>query len=104
MNEPGEDKPDELSEEGIVEQPINGVLDLHTFRPKDVRDLLPEYLAACRDKGIFEIRVIHGKGTGVLRKTVRAILEKEPGVESFRAAGEDAGGWGSTLVRLKRNR
>ena len=85
-----------------VELPIDGVLDLHTFSPADVRKLLPEYLSACREKGIFEIRVIHGKGTGALRKTVHSLLEKMPGVASFRTASEDAGGWGATLVRLNR--
>jgi DNA-nicking Smr family endonuclease len=77
------------------------VLDLHTFSPKDVKDLLPEYLSACRGKGIFEIRVIHGKGTGTMRNLVRSILQKMPGVSSFRTAGEDAGGWGATIVKLK---
>ena len=82
--------------------PIDGVLDLHTFSPKDVKDLLPEYFRACREKGIFEIRVVHGKGTGALRKTVHSLLEKMPDVASFRTASEDAGGWGATIVLLKR--
>ena len=85
-----------------VELPIDGVLDLHAFSPKDVKELLPEYFTACRGKGIFEIRVIHGKGTGTLKKTVHSLLEKMPGVASFRTAPEDAGGWGATLVQLNR--
>jgi DNA-nicking Smr family endonuclease len=84
-----------------VELPIDGVLDLHTFSPGDVKELLKDYLFACREKDIFEIRVIHGKGTGTLRKTVHSILEKIPEVASFRTAAEDAGGWGATLVQLK---
>jgi len=84
-----------------IELPIDGVLDLHTFSPKDVKGLLQDYLFVCREKGIIEIRVIHGKGTGVLRKTVHSILEKMPEVASFRTAAEDAGGWGATLVQLK---
>jgi DNA-nicking Smr family endonuclease len=88
--------------EDAVALPIDGVLDLHTFSPGDVKDLLPEYLSACREKGIFEIRVIHGKGTGTMRKTVHSILEKLPGVASFRTAGEDTGGWGATMVVLNR--
>ena len=84
-----------------VELPIDGVLDLHTFNPGDVKELLHDYLFACSEKGIFEIRVIHGKGTGTLRKTVHSILEKIPEVASFRTAAEDAGGWGATLVQLK---
>ena len=87
-----------------VELPIDGALDLHTFSPRDVKELLPEYLSACREKGIFEIRVIHGKGTGALRKTVHSLLEKMPGVASFRTASEDAGGWGATLVQLNQER
>ena len=83
-----------------IEFPINGVLDLHTFRPKDVKDLVPEYIAACLRRGIFQIRIIHGKGTGVLRKTVHLILEKHPDVRSF-GTPSDAGSWGATVVQLK---
>lgn len=86
-----------------VELPIDGVLDLHTFNPRDVRELLPEYIVACRGKGIFEIRIIHGKGTGTLRDTVHAILGTLPGIASFTLAGEDGGGWGATLVVLERD-
>lgn len=85
-----------------VEQPIDGVLDLHTFRPADVKDLVPEYLAACRKRGILHIRIIHGKGTGTLRKLVESVLEKLPYVKSFRTAEEGGGGWGATLVELKK--
>ncbi len=94
---------EEDSEEDFepVEIPIDGVLDLHTFRPGDVKELLPEYLAACREKGILRVRVIHGKGSGTLRKTVHSILGRLPLVASFRTAGEDAGGWGATIVILK---
>jgi DNA-nicking Smr family endonuclease len=90
--------------EDAIELPIDGVLDLHTFSPKDVKELLYDYLFACREKGIFEIRVIHGKGTGALRKTVHSLLEKMPEVASFQTAAEDAGGWGATLVQLKHKR
>ena len=83
-----------------VELPIDGVLDLHTFHPREVRDLLPEYLIACREKGILDVRIIHGKGTGMLRETVHALLKRMPGVDSFRLAGQDAGSWGATIVRL----
>ncbi|HSB30886.1 MAG TPA: Smr/MutS family protein [Candidatus Sulfobium mesophilum] len=86
-----------------VELPMDGVLDLHTFNPREIRDLLPDYIAACRQKGIFEIRIIHGKGTGTLRKTVHSILGKLPGISSFRLAGEDGGGWGATIVVLERS-
>jgi len=85
-----------------IEQPIDGVLDLHAFQPRDVKDLVPEYLAECRKRGIVEVRIIHGKGIGTLKRTVQAILEKLPYVESFRTAGEDAGGWGAMIVVLKK--
>ena len=96
MNDPDEDR--------AVEFPIDGILDLHTFHPREVKDLLPDYLELCREKGIGEIRIIHGKGTGALRETVHSILRKLPGVLSFRLAGEDEGGWGATLVFLKREK
>lgn len=91
------------SEEGPepVELPVDGTLDLHAFSPRDVKDLLPEYLRACREKGILEVRVIHGKGSGALRETMHSLLRRLPEVASFKLAGGDAGGWGATLVTLK---
>ena len=90
---------DEDTGEGrIVEFPIDGIIDLHTFNPRDVKELLPDYLAACREKGITEVRVIHGKGKGFLRNTIQSILRRSPGVAAFRTAGEDEGGWGATIV------
>jgi len=84
-----------------LKQPIDGVLDLHTFRPEEVKDLVPEYLSACRERGILDVRIIHGKGTGTLRRVVQTILEKLPYVESFQTAEETGGGWGATIVKLK---
>lgn len=84
-----------------VEIPIEGVLDLHTFNPRDVKSLVPEYLAACRSRGLLTVRIIHGKGTGALRATVHVLLARLPEVESFTLAGEPFGGWGATMVRLK---
>ena len=81
--------------------PIDGVLDLHTFRPQDVKEVVVEYLAACREKGILEVRVVHGKGIGQLRQTVHALLQKHPDVISFALASEAYGGAGATFVRLR---
>ncbi len=92
---------DGLDPEEPVEVPLDGVLDLHTFRPQDVKDLVTEYLRACRERGLLEVRIIHGKGTGALRETVHATLARLPEVASFRLAGEDRGSWGATLVLLK---
>lgn len=81
--------------------PIDGTLDLHCFRPAEVKDLVPDYLDECRNTGIFQVRIVHGKGTGTLRRTVHAILERLDYVQSFRIAGEDGGSWGATLVHLR---
>lgn len=80
--------------------PIDGVLDLHTFRPREVKDLVSNYLAECRKRGILEVRIIHGKGSGALMRTVHALLERNPNVRGFCPAPPQAGGWGATLVRL----
>ncbi|MEE8400511.1 MAG: Smr/MutS family protein [Desulfobacterales bacterium] len=85
-----------------VRVPIEDVIDLHTFNPKEIPDLLEQYFIACIDADILALRVIHGKGTGALKKRVRAVLEKSPLVSSYRDAPIDAGGWGATLVELKR--
>lgn len=88
--------------EAPLELPIDGVLDLHTFKASEVRTLVCEYLEACRERGILQVRIIHGKGTGALRETVHAQLRRIPFVVSFRLAGEGGGGWGATLVDLRR--
>jgi DNA-nicking Smr family endonuclease len=85
-----------------AEQPINGILDLHTFDPADVKDLVPEYLTACRERGILQVRIIHGKGIGTIRTMVKSVLERLPYVESFITADETAGGWGATIVTLRK--
>ena len=85
---------------GHLELPIDGTLDLHTFLPGEVTDLIRDYVAECSHRGISEVRVIHGKGTGALRETVHAVLRRLPEVVSFRLAPGGAGGWGATLVTL----
>ena len=93
---------DDVNQDGIgpVELPINGVLDLHTFRPSDVKGVVTDYLAECRVRGILEVRIVHGKGVGQLRQTVHSILAKHPQVTSFALAGEAYGGSGATIVHL----
>lgn len=83
-----------------VPLPIDGTLDLHAFRPAEIKFLVPDYLEECRKAGILQVRVIHGKGTGTLRRTVHAILDRLDYVAAYRLAGEDGGSWGATLVTL----
>ena len=85
-----------------IEYPVDGVLDLHMFAPGDAASVVDEYLKACREKGIDEVRIIHGKGKGILRETVHALLEKHPLVLDFRL---DSGpsSWGATIARLKKD-
>jgi len=92
---------DDVDDDIPIELPIDGTLDLHTFHPRDVKALVPDYLAECRERGILAVRIIHGKGTGSLRRSVHAILSWLPEVASFGLAMEDAGGWGATLVTLR---
>lgn len=84
-----------------VPLPINGTLDLHTFSPKDVKTLVPEYLEECRKIGILQVRIVHGKGTGTLRRSVHAILDRLQVVQGYRLGDETSGGWGATLVTLR---
>ncbi|MDP3283484.1 MAG: Smr/MutS family protein [Desulfobacterales bacterium] len=85
-----------------IKIPIEDFIDLHTFRPEDVSDLLSEYFSECRNNKIFTVRVIHGKGRGFLKKGVMEILKKSPLVESFKDAPMEAGSWGATIVELKK--
>lgn len=93
---------EEYFEPEAVEMPIDGTLDLHTFRPRDVKTLLPDYFQACRERGIYQVRVVHGKGTGALRRSVHALLDRLEDVETYRLGGMGEGSWGATLVVLRR--
>jgi len=88
-------------DEEPIQLPIDGALDLHTFKPAEVKDLVLDYLAECRTRGILRVRIIHGKGIGNLRRTVHSILAKHADVESFALASEPLGGWGATIVHLR---
>jgi DNA-nicking Smr family endonuclease len=82
--------------------PIDGVLDLHTFAPGELKALLPDYIEACLEARIYDLRIIHGKGSGVMRARVRSLLKSDMRVQTVEDAPADAGGWGASLVKLKR--
>lgn len=86
---------------GPVVLPIEDYLDLHPFQPKDIPSVVEEYLEQCKQAGFSEVRLIHGKGKGVQRNIVRAILSRHPAVSSFYDGPPEAGGWGATIVVLK---
>jgi DNA-nicking Smr family endonuclease len=83
-----------------VKIPIEDSLDLHTFQPRDIPDLLEDYLAECLQAGLYSVRIIHGKGKGVQKRRVQGLLQKNPLVSSYKDAPPEAGGWGATLVEL----
>lgn len=88
----------EENEEVVL--PIDGVLDLHTFRPDEAASAVDEYLRACHEEGIMEVKIIHGKGKGMLRRTVHSLLENHPLVQNF-TLDQGPSGWGATIVYLK---
>jgi len=83
-----------------IDLPIDGVLDLHTFLPREIGQLLPAYLEECRRRKILQVRIIHGKGTGTLRRTVATQLDRLPFVRGHRLGDETSGSWGATIVDL----
>jgi len=85
-----------------IKIPIEDTLDLHTFKPKEMPELLIDYFSACIDADIYSVRIVHGKGRGILKRRVQGLLKKNPMVKSFSNATQEAGGWGATLVELKR--
>jgi DNA-nicking Smr family endonuclease len=101
VRDPSDDPEDGAPFDGPVPLPLDGTLDLHAFPPSEVGALVPEWLDASHAAGLRSLRIVHGKGTGALRRSVEAILARHPLVASFRAAQEDGGGWGATLVELR---
>jgi len=93
---PGEPEP--------IVVPITDELDLHTFQPRDIPSLLDDYFEACLAAGIGSVRIIHGKGTGVLKRRVHRLLADHRRVCRFEDAPGEAGGWGATIVFLQSDR
>lgn len=86
-----------------IQLPITDVLDLHSFLPREIPMLVHDYLYECRKMGIYSLRIIHGKGKGVQKRRIQKLLQQHPMVLSYKDAPPEAGGWGATLVELKRN-
>jgi DNA-nicking Smr family endonuclease len=84
--------------------PIEDSIDLHAFSPKEIPSVVEEYIEQCVQAGMYEVRIIHGRGKGIQRRIVKLILEKHPRVSSFKDAPAEAGGWGATVVVLKNKR
>ena len=97
----GDDDEDAWDPEQIVEVEVGDVLDLHTFTPRDVASLVKDYLDACAERGLKQVRIIHGKGNGTLRRITHGVLDRHPAVVSHALAPPEAGGWGATLVELR---
>jgi DNA-nicking Smr family endonuclease len=91
---------DEPPADDPVVLPITGELDLHPFAPRDVPSVVEEYLQACRERGILEVRLVHGRGRGVQRAVVQRLLGRSAAVAAFADAPPQSGGWGATLVSL----
>ena len=92
---------EDLDNEPAVKIPINGILDLHTFSPREIKNLIDDYIEECLEAGLSDIRIIHGKGKGILRDRVHSILKRHSMVTSLVQAPSEAGGWGAVLVKLK---
>lgn len=93
------DPPEHLTDQP-VDVPITDVLDLHPFRPQEVASVVREYLEAAFESGLRSVRIIHGRGKGVQRNTVRTLLERDPRVTAFGDAPLEAGGWGATWAEM----
>ncbi|MDZ4724250.1 MAG: Smr/MutS family protein [candidate division Zixibacteria bacterium] len=84
------------------ELPIDGTLDLHQFSPKETKEVVLAYINVCLEKRIFALRIVHGKGIGVQREIVKSVLESHPAVIRFWHESGTGGGWGATVVDLRK--
>jgi dsDNA-specific endonuclease/ATPase MutS2 len=91
-----------VEDEEPVNIPVTDVFDLHSFSPRDVKAAVEAYLEEAHHLGMRALRIIHGRGIGVQRETVRSILSRTPYVIHFSDAPAEAGGWGATVVTLLR--
>ena len=96
-----DDDDDAFDPDAVVEVELTDELDLHAFAPRDVADVVAAYLDAAVERGFPLVRIIHGKGTGALRRTVHVVLDRHPAVAAHRPGGEREGGWGATVVTLR---
>jgi DNA-nicking Smr family endonuclease len=96
---PGDGSPDTGDEP--LRLPIEDAIDLHAFLPRDIDAVVTEYIGEAARAGMREVRIIHGKGVGVQRRRVAALLTRHPAVESFGPASAERGHWGATIVRLR---
>lgn len=88
-------------ENGPIDYPIDGTLDLHMFAPQETGEAVEEYIRVCLEKNILTVRIVHGKGIGVKRQIVHNLLRNHPNVIEFRHEGGSGGSWGATVVDLK---
>jgi dsDNA-specific endonuclease/ATPase MutS2 len=89
------------ADDDVVVMQIEDSIDLHTFQPREIPDIVESYLEAAVEEGFTEVRIIHGRGKGVQRARVRSVLERSPFVEDFRDSTAQRGGWGAQIVWLR---
>src|SRR5512140_3688413 len=99
--DPPDDDADAPDPDAAVVLPLTGELDLHPFAPRDIPSVVEEYVRACHEQGLSELRLIHGRGRGVQRAVVHRLLGAMPEVAAFSDAPPASGGWGATLVTLR---
>lgn len=89
-----------MDESDLHRLPIEDSLDLHTFHPRDLEQVVEAYLEEARKRGLREVRLIHGRGKGVARARVASLLARLPYVVRAYEAPPERGGWGATVVEL----